>query len=181
MYIIFDLEATCDDKEKIRNEIIEIGAVKIDTNLNVLERFQRFVKPIENPTLSNFCKELTKIKQSDVDNADTFDIVVKEFIDFVGDGVLCSWGFYDQTQLMKDCILHDLKYEWCEKHISLKHQHADINKLRRGVGLRKALGMMNVKFDGIPHRGIDDAINISKIFIANYDKWNFDKRIQFDK
>lgn len=177
MYIVFDLEATCDDKVKMRNEIIEIGAVKVDENLNVIDTFQIFVKPVENPILTDFCKELTKIKQSDIDGAVTFDVACAEFIKFIGkDYLLCSWGFYDKTQLMKDCILHDMSYEWCEEHISLKHQHGRFYKQGKGVGVQKALRMADMKFEGTHHRGIDDAKNIAKIFVANYKIWNFKER-----
>jgi len=178
-YIVIDLEATCTDgKEKIRNEIIEIGAVKIDKNLNIIEEFQRFVKPVENPLLTEFCKDLTKIKQIDVDNAENFGVVCAEFIKFIGEGyTLCSWGFYDKSQLTKDCILHGMSYDWCEEHISLKHQHGSMFKLGKGVGVQKALRMEGLRFEGTHHRGIDDAKNIAKIFIAHYEKWNFKKRM----
>lgn len=33
-YIVIDLEATCDDKTQIQNEIIEIGAIKLDQILS---------------------------------------------------------------------------------------------------------------------------------------------------
>ena len=68
-YIVLDLEATCDDKTQIQNEIIEIGAVKLDENLKKIAEFQIFIKPNLNPQLTDFCKELTKIEQTDVDGA----------------------------------------------------------------------------------------------------------------
>jgi inhibitor of KinA sporulation pathway (predicted exonuclease) len=177
MYIIFDLEATCDDKVKIENEIIEIGALKIDKDLNIVEEFQRFVKPIKNPILTEFCKDLTKIKQSDVDNANTFDIVCNEFMKFIGDDyLLCSWGFYDKSQLTKDCILHGIQSAWVNEHISLKHQHGAMFNLGKGVGVTQALRMGGMEFEGTLHRGIDDAKNITKIFKTYYKKWDFNKR-----
>jgi len=173
-YIIFDLEATCDDKKTIKNEIIEIGAIKLNEKLEMVEEFQRFSKPILNPILTDFCKDLTKIKQYDVDNAQLIGIIIDEFKQFIGeDYKLCSWGFYDKKQLLNDCELNSLDNSWIKNHISIKHQHQEINKLKKGVGLTKALSMENMSFDGTHHRGIDDARNISKLFISNFNNWKF--------
>ncbi len=73
-YIILDLEATCwkDRNNGKPNEIIEIGALKIDENGKTISEFSRFVKPKLNPTLSDFCMELTTIPQSEIDSASNF-------------------------------------------------------------------------------------------------------------
>ncbi|MEM8890039.1 MAG: 3'-5' exonuclease, partial [Bacteroidota bacterium] len=80
-YIIVDLEATCWKKrEKGQiNEIIEIGAVAIDEAGNELGEFAEFIKPKLNPILSDFCKELTSISQSEIDAAQSFPEVLKAF------------------------------------------------------------------------------------------------------
>jgi len=173
-YIVFDLEATCDDKTKIKNEVIEIGAVKLNENLEIIEEFQSFINPKLNKTLTDFCKQLTSIKQDDVDYADTFEIVIEKFKTFIGNEYkLCSWGFYDKNQFISDCELHNLNKDWIKNHISLKHQHQDFNKMRKGVGVQRALTMDKFVFEGTHHRGIDDARNISKIFVKNFNKWKF--------
>jgi inhibitor of KinA sporulation pathway (predicted exonuclease) len=173
-YIILDLEATCDDKTQIQNEIIEIGAVKLNENLKIIGEFQIFIKPIINPVLTDFCKDLTKIQQSDIDGAVGFKEALQKFLDFCEtDYYLTSWGFYDKNQFTKDCELHKLPTKWLEKHISLKHQHQSFSKLRKGVGVQRALSMINERFEGTHHRGIDDARNITKIFIKHFDKWKF--------
>lgn len=174
-YIILDLEATCWNDRKGTNEIIEIGAVKIIDG-KIVDEFQRFVKPILDTTLSDFCKQLTSIKQEDIDSADIFPIVIKEFKDWIGkDYFLCSWGFYDRKQFTADCNLHKIPAYWLINHISIKHQYKDIKKFKEGhqLGLGKALKIEGVKFDGIPHRGIDDAKNIAKIFIKYINDWKY--------
>jgi 3'-5' exoribonuclease 1 len=178
-YIVFDLEATCMDREKFPeeakifpNEIIEIGAVKVNEQGEVIDRFNRFIKPILNPVLTDFCKKLTKIHQEDVDGAEGYPEVIQAFIEWIGkDYVLCSWGFYDKKQLRADNSLHSLYSDWVTPHISIKRQHQKLNKLPRGMGLQKALAHEGFRFEGTPHRGIDDAINIAKIFVKFLDKW----------
>ncbi len=177
-YIVFDLEATCwKNKTDRRREIIEIGAVKVDENSKVLDEFNCFIKPVIHPMLSDFCKELTTIDQREIDSAGFFPEAISQFrrwIDIDEEYVLCSWGFYDKKQLENDSDLHQLDKYWIGSHVSLKHQHAKIKKLKRPVGLSNAMAGENIKPQGIHHRGIDDAKNISKIFVKYFDKWSIE-------
>lgn len=180
-YIILDLEATCSKDKEMENEIIEIGAVKLNSELEEVSRFSEFISPIKTDKLTDFCKELTTIKQSDVDQANRFAIVLMEFLAWVaddGDTIYGSWGFYDKKQFEKDCKLHGLSTSWLKgNHISIKHQHYD-NVLNRvgykALDMDKALKVSEIPLEGTHHRGIDDAVNTSKIFIKYFDKWDFD-------
>ena len=175
-YIILDLEATCwrDRSVKHQSEIIEIGAVKINERKEVVGEFNAFVQPKLHPELSEFCTELTTIEQADVENADDFKTVITNFwnwIDLDQKYLLCSWGFYDRSQFTKDCELHQMSTDWLKHHISLKHQYGTINKLKRPIGMGGALNRENIELEGTHHRGIDDAKNIAKIFLAYFDQW----------
>ncbi len=178
-YIIFDLEATCwQDKNSAKNnETIEIGAVLINENKEIVSEFCRFIKPLENPILSDFCKQLTTITQDDIDNAEEFSKVIAEFQQWITQGgndyVLCSWGFYDKKQFTHDCRLHGLDTKWLKNHISIKHQYATIHNPKKSIGMKTALLNEGFTLTGTHHRGIDDAKNITKIFIKYFDKWNF--------
>lgn len=177
-YIIVDLEATCWRKRTTnqRNEIIEIGAVKIDQRGNIISEFAVFVHPKLNPILSNFCTELTSIEQADIDSAEDYPSVLKRFQDWIDlrtPYVLCSWGFYDKKQFMADGDLHDLSNDWLEQHISIKHQYADLKNLRKPIGMSRALQKEGLKLEGTHHRGIDDARNIAKIFLVHFEYWVF--------
>lgn len=176
-YIIVDLEATCwAQKDQLhRNEIIEIGAVWVNDAQQTVAQFSEFVRPVLNPVLSEFCTGLTTITQKNVDSADTFPNVLRRFRSWIGDEpyVLCSWGFYDRSQFAADCHLHGLDTRWLEPHISLKHQYASIRRLPRPVGMSQALRMEKITPTGTHHRGIDDAVNISRIFVRHFDHWDF--------
>ncbi|MEC0180666.1 exonuclease domain-containing protein [Paenibacillus peoriae] len=175
-YIIFDLEATCWENDRTRqNEIIEIGAVKVNANLEIISEFQAFIKPKLNPQLSDFCKSLTSISQQEIDMATYFPLVIYKFQEWIGKEpyYLCSWGFYDKSQLKKDCELHKIRTEWIRNHISIKHQHGKLIGNDRGVGMERALKMLNLPLEGTHHRGIDDAKNISKIFVKIFDQLKF--------
>ena len=163
--IIVDLEATCSEKRDIENEIIEIGAVKIQNNV-VVSTFNEFVKPILNPVLTDFCKELTTISQEDVDKADKYPAVFNRFRDWIGtdDFILMSWGFYDKKQFIHDCNLHRLSTSWIKEHNNIKLQFAEATG-HKPCGMEKALRILGIPLEGTHHRGIDDANNIAKIYL----------------
>lgn len=175
-FIVFDLEATCwDQYDKSDNETIEIGALKINKNLEIESEYQKFIKPLKYPILSDFCKKLTTISQAEIDEAGHFYDVIEDFKKWIGrDYVLCSWGYYDQKQFESDCSLSNIEDSWTKKHISIKHQYGDLKKLKRPVGMMKALEIEGLSAGGTHHRGIDDARNISKIFIKYFDDWQFE-------
>ena len=69
-------------------------------------------------------------------------------------------------------MLYRLNDSWVKKHISLKHQFAEIKNVKP-CGMMKALNILKLSLDGIHHRGIDDAKNISKIFRSCFGQWKF--------
>ena len=176
-FIIYDLEATCWEKNPINfvQEIIEIGAYMLNPYGEILGEYNRFIKPVIHPTLSVFCHELTSITQEQIDRAGNFVDVIEEFQDwamiFEEDYFLCSWGSFDRKQLILDCKLHDMDYDWVNKHLNLKGQYQEMKRLHRPCSLKHALRREGFEFDGTHHRGIDDAENLAKIFNKFLDVW----------
>jgi inhibitor of KinA sporulation pathway (predicted exonuclease) len=178
-FIIFDLEATCWEgrPEHLVQEIIEIGAVRLNRFGEIEDVFNSFVQPVLHPTLSVFCRQLTTIDQRDIDRSQTFPQVIDAFQDwgdiFYEEYLLCSWGNFDKRMLVQDCKLHGLEHDWAERHINLKQQYHEIRKLRRTRGLRSSLEREGFEFEGTQHRGIDDARNLAKLFNKYVDEWVF--------
>ena len=80
-FIILDLEATCwqgNDMNR-RQEIIELGAYRVNGYREWIDSFQKFVKPVEHPRLSAYCTELTGISQDQVTKARPFEEVYYQF------------------------------------------------------------------------------------------------------
>ncbi len=177
-FIIYDLEATCWNGHAPgkTSEIIEIGAIRLNGFGEITGEYNRFVQPIIHPILSPFCKELTSIEQANVDRAKKFETVIEEFQDWVGvfddeNYVLCSWGRYDSEMLRQDCRLHDLETDWVFPTINVKDQYRKIKKLNKPWGLKKTIDREGFEFEGIHHRAISDALNLSKIFVRYLDEW----------
>ena len=169
VYIVMDLEATCWQKNTTigEQEIIEIGAVKLNHHLEKIDEFNCFIRPVERPVLSSFCRALTHISQKDVDSADTFNIAFQQFLKWIGEGSynIVTWGRYDIKQIRIDCRRHSLNFpkKFRKKHTNLKTEFANRYRIKP-CGMAQALDMLNLPLEGKHHRGIDDARNIAKIF-----------------
>jgi 3'-5' exoribonuclease 1 len=176
-YIILDLEATCWNPESVQyqQEIIEIGACKINSYLEIEKSFSRIVKPVFQPSLSLYCKQLTGITQEDVNKAKKFDIVFEQFLDWCDDAdngiTLYTWGNKDYQFLVADCTAHKIDMDWMSSCIDLKSQFARIKGLPKPIGLTKALTAEGYDFEGSRHRALPDAINLSKLFIRYFEEW----------
>lgn len=167
-YVIVDLEATCwlRGTSPDRMEIIEIGAVLLESSRgSAVREFGAFVRPVSEPVLSDFCRELTHIAQAEVDAAAPFPEVLGRFMAWIGSEpfVLCSWGAYDLRQFETDCRRHKLPLpETFRRHVNLKAEFA----AQRGIrpcGMAHALAISELPLEGTHHRGIDDARNIGRI------------------
>ena len=96
-FILYDLEATCwRTSRPKRVEIIEVGAVKVNADLEIVSEYCAFVRPLVHPVISKFCTSLTSIRQSDIDFAPQFDEVMEDYEDWMGVGkadvIPMSWG-----------------------------------------------------------------------------------------
>lgn len=167
-YIVADLEATCweDVRDFARMEIIEIGALELPSASGPPAReFARFVRPVAGRELSDFCRRLTTIRQSDVDAAEDFRAVFPAFLEWIGDQpfALCSWGGYDLTQFRTDCARHGVEFPAAfGRHINLKKEFARLMNVKP-CGMERALAIAGLPLEGTHHRGIDDARNIARL------------------
>ncbi len=151
-------------------EIIEIGAVAVSSSKGeIVSEFQSFIRPVRNAVLTDFCKELTSISQKQVDEASDYPIVEREFgvwLSGLDDYDFCSWGFYDRKQFEQDCKYHSVPYPFAGPHRNLKIEFAGAIGSKKKMGVGGALRKLGFQFAGTPHRGIDDARNIARIYAS---------------
>ena len=146
---------------------IEIGVVVIDLEtLEIVDEFQRFVRPQINPVLTAFCKKLTSIQQADVDSAGTYAEVGQELGAFIArypNAAWASWGDYDARQRERDAgftacpsLLEGLP------HFNARKWHAGLYN-NRPESLKQTVESLGLVWLGTYHRGIDDARNVASI------------------
>ena len=169
-YIFIDLEATCCNQGSIPRsemEIIEIGAVSInEADFSIISEFDEFVRPIRHPVLTEFCKKLTSIRQTDVGGADGFKAVadrLKNWFWSFSSPVFCSWGDYDLKQMIKDCRFHSIPFPLSQVHVNIKNEFSASLGLKKPCSFGRALKLSGLDFWGTPHRAIDDVRNMARI------------------
>ncbi len=109
--LVIDLEATAgvdDNGVQTNNYIIDIGAVFIDRELNIISTFDSLVRP-EEP-ISEFITELTKIDNKMVEKVGLFPEIEEKFMEWVNKCLngrslkkvrLCAWGTYFDIPLLR--------------------------------------------------------------------------------
>lgn len=173
-YIIFDLELNSKIfKSKVPNEIIEIGAVKLNDQLESVDFFQAFVKPKVHRKLFPVVKRKTNIQQQDVNDARSFKEVLAEFKKWIGsDYVLCSWGYDDIHHLKLNCQFNRYSSKWVDNYIDVQKHFSKIYDAPAGqrYGLSKALELLEIPVEDELHRADADAKYTAEVFVQIYSK-----------
>ena len=109
-YIIFDLEwnnAYNYKTKKGMNEIIEIGAVKLNSKLEVVDTFKQLIKPRITKKLGSRFKNLTNISMDEIkENGVDFDDAFSDFSRWSRgeDTVFLSWSTSDLYTLVDNFV-----------------------------------------------------------------------------
>ncbi len=173
-YIIYDLELNSKPfKSNLPNEIIEVGAVKLDSNLNEVDTFQAFIKPKYFKKLFPVVKRKTRITQEDVNDAENFKDIISNFRSWIGDNfILISWGHDDIHHLLMNCRSNKLTTSWLKKNIDLQKQVSSIYEVPAGqrYSLENALNVLEIKVEENLHRALADARYTAMIFQKTFNK-----------
>lgn len=107
--IVLDFEFAPVPKQRqrrgLRNEIIEVGAVKLDYHGNVMGEFSQFVQTEFTEGVAFPVRELTGISAVDTAMADPLYVVIKRLSDWIGrySAQIVCWSGADHQQLMAEC------------------------------------------------------------------------------
>ncbi|PKM50376.1 MAG: hypothetical protein CVV02_11395 [Firmicutes bacterium HGW-Firmicutes-7] len=182
-YIIFDLEynQVCPPKtEEIKEkalkcpfEIIQIGAVKVDSSFETISTFNRMVKPTIYHTMNPFVSRLTRITMEQLEKEQLFTEVVSDFIDFIGteDAILCVWGMSDMKELFRNLHFHEMDTLQVPKsYINLQPYASLFLDLPKGINLslRNSIDFLNIPFIQPIHDAFNDAYYTTEIFKKIY-------------
>lgn len=167
--LVIDLEATCWNgpiPQGQVNEIIEIGICILNAQTGEISDPRGILIKPERSTVSPFCTELTTITQ---DMLDQEGISFEDACDIVRDAyeghynTWVSYGDYDRNMMQRQCKIRNIDYPLSHDHINVKQLFYEIKDLRKKVGMKGALNILNIPLEGTHHRGVDDAKNIAKI------------------
>ena len=170
-WLVIDLEATTEEGgwPLEQMEVIEIGASVVNRLGHEVDHFQRFVRPQRRPLLTGFCRQLTHISQEQIDSAAPLPMVWAQFERWLGHhqpqlAGWGSWGDYDRKQLEQEWQRHNLSSLISQvPHLNLKQRFAEARQLQRAVGLKSALQLAGLQFNGQQHRALEDARNTARL------------------
>ena len=112
-YCVIDIETTglC----HIKNEIIELSALKIQNN-KIIDKYSSLVKP--NTEIKSFITNLTGITNEMVSKERTIDFVIKEFCEFIGNMVVVGHNIsFDLRFIDANCkkhLTHSFANDYCD-------------------------------------------------------------------
>jgi len=116
-YIVFDLEWNqCPEGKSHMDkalpfEIIEIGAVKLNNEMQVIDEFNRIIKPQVYKSIHHRTEEIIHLDVHDLDNGESFPIVAERFMKWCGTEVsFCTWGSLDLTEFQRNLKFFHLEH-----------------------------------------------------------------------
>ena len=164
---------------KYVNEIIEIGAVKLDENLNLISQFKSVICSQLTDKLSKRFSDLTNITNEEMSEGIPFEIALQQYSDWVGDdAITLTWSDSDLYVLIENCRLFadcetipcisnyiDLQ-KFVQNELTL-HGH----KIKSQISLSNAAAMLELSTEGIElHRAIDDSRLSAEILQKTFNK-----------
>tara|TARA_B100000609_G_C17024508_1_gene335500 strand:- start:85 stop:711 length:627 start_codon:yes stop_codon:yes gene_type:complete len=186
--IFFDLEFTCWEDNNISNnwedvlrppEIIQIGFAWYDKiNHHIKNVFSSYVKPKDNPVLSNYCKKLLNIDNDQIKNSpNLIDVVtnLSNWLDQIPESyVFSSWGVEDYLIMVDNCDrsnipnpLKDIDYIDLMR-ISHKMIGIDDSKYYDREEVKKYLKIYEKDHN---HEALQDAIDLKSILVGLQNKF----------
>jgi inhibitor of KinA sporulation pathway (predicted exonuclease) len=186
-YIILDLEWNGAYSRRTRgyfNEIIEIGAVKLDEALRQTDTFHVVIRPVVSRKLTSIVQNLTGIVDEELEIGVPFSHAVSQLRKWIGDteAVVITWSTTDLIVMLENC-----RYFLKQERIPFMNRYADLQayfQKRMGtgsaqqIGLGKACELLEISGEEMDmHRALDDSILAGRIFAKIYHKESFDRQI----
>ena len=167
-YIVLDMEwnqpgyadiALCRNGVCMKNEIIQIGAVKLSENKEKSGVFECIIKPVSLTSMNRMIKQLTGITDEMIDKGENFESAINRFKEFCGDDfVFLIWGYDDIRILKSNLMFHGLDTLWLGANYNLQMIFASQTGLeRRQYSLAFALEHFGITADEKLHDALNDA------------------------
>ncbi len=106
---------------RLRGEVIQIGAVKMDSKMNICGSYQIIVKPQHFKKLHRHVSELTGITQEQMDMGTPLPEAAERFKKWCGkDFCFLTWGPDDIPMLKENFNVHGIPFGWLDRVYDLQ-------------------------------------------------------------
>ncbi len=181
--VVLDLEwngAFCKKLGGYFNEIIEIGAVRLDDTLEIAERFDAVIRPRVSRKLTHWVTDLTGYTDEQVRGGISFAEAMERLQRFIGDegATVLTWSNTDLTVFMENCRFYyeDERLPFMTQYLDLQAYAQQRLKLdmSQQVGLSKFAELLGMSSEALElHHAIDDSVLSAQILKRVYDKASF--------
>ena len=167
-FVVFDLEwnqcpyGKTHEVPELPFEIIDIGAVKLDRHLQIIDTFQCFIRPTIYRALHFQTRKVIDVQMNELQNGLSFPEAARDFLSFCGtDYIFCTWGDQDISELERNLAFYDmldllpgpLIYEDVQKLFAISYESRP-----RRRSLSSATDFLHIDINLAYHRALDDAI-----------------------
>ena len=174
--IVFDLEWNMGNAPKtfnyhgaeltLRGEIIQIGAVRVDENGDVLDTFEMTLRPRIFRKLHWRIAEVTGLSQGDLEAGVPIAEGLRRFQEWAGpDAEFAEWGLDDVPVLKQNLFLYNMDESWPSRWYDL--QQIFLKNFPRGEGegltLESVVDRLGIPKEEPFHNALDDALYTAKI------------------
>lgn len=186
-YIIFDLEWNqCPRGPEFENpripfEIIEIGAIKLNDDFEIVDEYSSIVKPRIYKFLHKHVRKMLNYDESFLRTGRPFDMVCREFMKWCGDDyIFGTWGTGDLVQLQRNMDYYYMnKFAEPFKYYNIQEIFAEYYKELGTCKLERAVEAMELPTEEAFHSAINDARYTAQIF-QNLSKKNLKDQYSYD-
>jgi inhibitor of KinA sporulation pathway (predicted exonuclease) len=196
-YCFGDFEFTCGRKrDRESREMLSAGLIFYDADFHELHRFYKTVKPVKQPNLTTFCKELTGLTQEEIDCSEDSAVVCSEIL-----ALLDSYQV-DSIYAMGPCDVFDIREDAdiytkmtdTKNHAgyAVADRIKDIHPVMKSIsqiygnetiGIQKFLDFYDICVKGALHNSLVDACALAEIYkhlVYEHDIQKTDKILEYE-
>lgn len=168
--LVIDLEMNGMYTEEIpMGEIIEIGAVVLNEEFEIVDKYSTYIKP-NNLRISQGVQRLTNITEEKLVKAPNIKEALENLLQITPDinnTTLYTWSDSDTNAIecelnSKNIQIKDIK-RLCNNYIDIQEIFGERVGIENRLNLTKALNMIGLEFNGREHGALADAINTAQI------------------
>ncbi|MPQ43589.1 3'-5' exonuclease [Clostridium tarantellae] len=156
---------------KVDNEIIEIGAVKLNKFMQKVDEYRTFIKPSVFKVINPKIVQITGITQEQIEKGISFQKAMDQLKSFFEEGdILCSWATDDIVQIIENAKYHGYEdINWIKEYLDIQEYCTKMLAHKKSLSLKNALEELKIKVDkGSLHDALNDASYTAEVFKRLY-------------
>lgn len=156
---------------KLENEIIEIGAVKLDKFMKNIGEYKSYIKPTIFKVMNPKVQHITGITEEELEGGASFEEAMEGLKQFVGDGdIICSWAKDDIAEIIENADIHEYTdINWLKDYLDIQEYCTKILAHKKSLSLKNALDELKIRVDESKlHDALNDAVYTAEVLKRLY-------------